>query len=448
MKNCESSTKATMNVLLVLMWSIVSSVQAADCFLDTANNGVGDSTGGAESIGSNSRLACGSGATASGGDSTAVGSGSTSSGYRSVAVGFGTYATGAGSTTMNGVARGNYSTAVGGISRTDSFGSTTLGYGANVDATSPGTIAIGHRADIRNSARGAIAIGGDTDNAPPFIGAQSLGVQSIAIGAVAFTDVDAVGGIAIGGDVDGNGRGAQSGARNAIAIGADVVANVANTVTMGYPLLIKNLNPTDATRNLLTLSNSGPSGMRFKDNSNSTTWIFRQTNDRGVTIDSLNTIGSQEAKFFEGGNMRIRGTLTEGSSRSYKKWIKPIDNNQILEQLQSIPIHQWTYKTEKNQIKHIGPMAEDFYAAFQLGHTSEGISSLDSSGVALAAIQALNAKSNDNQNELAKLKLELSTKNEQIFALETKLSDMRKQMARVAELEKAMAYLAIGRVGE
>ena len=49
-------------------------------------------------------------------------------------------------------------------------------------------------------------------------------------------------------------------------------------------------------------------------------------------------------------------------------------------------------------------MAQDFYRAFELGHTDKGISTLDSSGVALAAIQALNVKLSKKEQELSELK--------------------------------------------
>ena len=43
-------------------------------------------------------------------------------------------------------------------------------------------------------------------------------------------------------------------------------------------------------------------------------------------------------------------------------------------------------------MRHLGPTAQDFRAAFGLGHNDTTISSVDAPGVALAAIQGLNAK--------------------------------------------------------
>ncbi|HZT21418.1 MAG TPA: tail fiber domain-containing protein, partial [Verrucomicrobiae bacterium] len=51
------------------------------------------------------------------------------------------------------------------------------------------------------------------------------------------------------------------------------------------------------------------------------------------------------------------------------------------------------YKTDPVDEKHLGPMAQDFHAAFGLnGSDDKHISTVDEGGVALAAIQGLNQK--------------------------------------------------------
>lgn len=52
---------------------------------------------------------------------------------------------------------------------------------------------------------------------------------------------------------------------------------------------------------------------------------------------------------------------------------------------------EWQYKAEPAGTKHIGPTAQDFHAGFGLnGGDDKHISTVDESGVALAAIQGLN----------------------------------------------------------
>ena len=73
-----------------------------------------------------------------------------------------------------------------------------------------------------------------------------------------------------------------------------------------------------------------------------------------------------------------------------------------------MPITEWQYKNEKhanaNAARHIGPMAQDFSSAFDLGHDDKHISVVDESGVALAAIQGLNEKLDEKTKEVDALK--------------------------------------------
>jgi hypothetical protein len=101
------------------------------------------------------------------------------------------------------------------------------------------------------------------------------------------------------------------------------------------------------------------------------------------------------------------------SDRNAKKDFKAVDSRAVLDKVTRMPISEWAYKAQADT-RHIGPMAQDFHAAFGLGRDEKHITSVDADGVALAAIQGLNAK------------LE-----EQVRAKE----------ARIDELEKAVAEL-------
>lgn len=81
------------------------------------------------------------------------------------------------------------------------------------------------------------------------------------------------------------------------------------------------------------------------------------------------------------------------SDRSVKKDFAPVDGVVILEKLAALPITQWHYQWEKSEITpHIGPMAQDFKAAFYPGSDDKSITTLEADGVAFAAIQGLNEK--------------------------------------------------------
>ncbi len=77
------------------------------------------------------------------------------------------------------------------------------------------------------------------------------------------------------------------------------------------------------------------------------------------------------------------------SDYNAKAGIAPADEQVILERLMQIPIDTWSYRTQDPSIRHIGPMAQDFSAAFNVGDDPHYISTVDADGVALASIQEL-----------------------------------------------------------
>ncbi|WP_298295275.1 tail fiber domain-containing protein [uncultured Litoreibacter sp.] len=118
---------------------------------------------------------------------------------------------------------------------------------------------------------------------------------------------------------------------------------------------------------------------------------------------------AQEMSLDDAGNMVITGTLTQGSDRNNKIGIVPVDSDEILEKVSALPVSTWTYKGDADTgVYHIGPMAQDFYAAFGTGHTDKGISSIDAAGVALAAIQSLTQREAELKARVAKLEAMLS----------------------------------------
>lgn len=91
----------------------------------------------------------------------------------------------------------------------------------------------------------------------------------------------------------------------------------------------------------------------------------------------------------DNGNLELGGLLTEASSRLLKENFTLVDGHTVLETLVNIPISTWNYKTDDAVVRHMGPMAQDFFAAFRLGTDDEHIAPLDVNGVTMAAIQAL-----------------------------------------------------------
>lgn len=77
------------------------------------------------------------------------------------------------------------------------------------------------------------------------------------------------------------------------------------------------------------------------------------------------------------------------SDRNIKADIKPVDEAAVLEKVMSLPISTWYYKGDQFATPHIGPMAQDFMAAFRVGDSDKKIDFVDGNGVLLAAVKAL-----------------------------------------------------------
>jgi len=126
------------------------------------------------------------------------------------------------------------------------------------------------------------------------------------------------------------------------------------------------------------------------------------------------------------------GSWTNLSDRNAKTAIKSVDSREVLKKVAAMPLNTWQYKSQESKYRHMGPMAQDFYAAFELGESDKGIDTVDADGVALAAIQGLNAL--------------LAEKDARIVALEAEVAaqkqDLAEQKVRVAALSSLASDLA------
>jgi trimeric autotransporter adhesin len=98
--------------------------------------------------------------------------------------------------------------------------------------------------------------------------------------------------------------------------------------------------------------------------------------------------------------------LIQTSDRNAKENFKPVSPSDVLAKVAALPISSWNFK-EMHDGRHLGPMAQDFYAAFNLGGSDTSITVVDESGVTLAAIQGLNQKLNEKDAEIQQLKQRL-----------------------------------------
>jgi uncharacterized protein YceH (UPF0502 family) len=80
------------------------------------------------------------------------------------------------------------------------------------------------------------------------------------------------------------------------------------------------------------------------------------------------------------------------SDRNAKTDFATLDVHDVLRRVAALDITTWRYKKDAPGVRHLGPMAQDFKAAFGLGDTDKLIFPLDATGVSMAAIQALHQR--------------------------------------------------------
>ena len=106
---------------------------------------------------------------------------------------------------------------------------------------------------------------------------------------------------------------------------------------------------------------------------------------------TIGATGTNILQLLPTGNAVLAGTLSQSSDRARKENIKAINPEKMLAKVSELPISEWNYISEPG-VEHVGPMAQDFYAAFNVGADDKHITTVDEGGVALAAIQGLDEK--------------------------------------------------------
>jgi hypothetical protein len=120
------------------------------------------------------------------------------------------------------------------------------------------------------------------------------------------------------------------------------------------------------------------------------------------------------------------------SDRAAKKDVAPVDAAALLDKLAHVPVFQWHYQWEETAAtRHLGPMAQDFKAAFYPGRDDKSITTLEFDGVALAAIQGLNQKVEEQASQLKAKEAQLQEQQKQINALLSRLGALEEKLASI-----------------
>jgi hypothetical protein len=204
----------------------------------------------------------------------------------------------------------------------------------------------------------------------------------------------------------------------AVAIGYNVTADQDHTTAMGK-----------------FASNNGFSGTFIWSDGSAT-----------ATADTFRNAANNEFAARATGGFRFRTNLasTTGcnlpagsgvfnctSSRATKQNFAAVNGTDVLAQIRNLPISTWNYISEGPQVRHIGPMAEDFYKSFALGTGNTSIGVQDLASVSLAGVKALDERT-----------AELAGKVQEVEQLRAEVTQLRSANAaleqRVAAIEEAL----------
>ena len=124
------------------------------------------------------------------------------------------------------------------------------------------------------------------------------------------------------------------------------------------------------------------------------------------------------------------GVFNCTSSRAMKENFLAVNGADVLSRLKGIDISSWNYISEGRSVRHVGPMAEDFFNAFQLGIGNTSIGLQDLTGVSLAAIKELDQRTNDLRQKTA----EVEQLRDEVNQLRQANSEMERRLATLEQL--------------
>jgi hypothetical protein len=192
------------------------------------------------------------------------------------------------------------------------------------------------------------------------------------------------------------------------------------------------------TRQMINLYNTSygigvqPSTLYFRvANTGGYNWYMGGVHNNNQ--NSPGTGGVSLMRLDSSGNLFVKGSVTatnisNPSDRALKSNFSTVNPRTVLERLAAMPVQTWNYKSEGEAVRHMGPMAQDFKAAFDLGVDDKTISTVDTAGVTMAAVQGLYQLAQEKDKQIEQLTNEAKT-------LRSELDELR---ARMLQLEEAL----------
>lgn len=250
--------------------------------------------------------------------------------------------------------------------------------------------------------------------------------------------------VAIGENVRASGDngvalGVRSTAANvsSVAIGEDNTASGAASVALGYHA------HTNARSGSFVFSDRASADTTRAGNAHQATFrvscgfrVFTASNQStgvafgGASVSNLGSSVCPTEYFGQSGTMIATstgaylssgGTWTNASDVNRKHRFARVVGEDVLARLRELSITTWSYKVDEDEVRHLGPTAQGFRAAFGLGSDEKAIATVDADGVALAAAQALERRTAAQAEEIRALREENAALRERLDRIEAAL---------------------------
>lgn len=231
-----------------------------------------------------------------------------------------------------------------------------------------------------------------------------------------------------------------------VAIGRGAKANAYGSVAMGYhPEVYGNYGLSLGNYTTVTGQNGVAIGYHAQCLHDGSFIFSDQSDPIGFTpttaANQFMVKASGGFVFYTNATLTTGVTLAPGagawstlSDRNSKHNIDSINPDEYLEKLDSIDVFTWNYISQDTSIRHIGPMAQDFYQVFQFGTDSTVINSGDFDGLNLVLLKALYMKMeelNVQEAQLTELNMELELLREERRKLELLLVDLENRVIAI-----------------
>jgi hypothetical protein len=273
------------------------------------------------------------------------------------------------------------------------------------------------------------------------------GDQSVALGNSGTASADrafAFNGTASGVGAVAIGSGAQATNDDALAMGPSSIAGGLASIVLGPSIANGNFGVAIGLQN----SASGQFSVAIGKNArtaNRQGSIVLGDGCAGFSSDSVYPTANNQfiargcggIKFFTSQNLSSGVQIAAGggswssvSDRNRKEHFLDLDGEDVLSRLRNVPVSTWNYIAQEDSVRHMGPMAQDFAAAFGLGEDSLMINTVDIDGVNMAGVKALTTRTDALRTENEQLRAENARQAAQI-------ADLRARMERLEALMNA-----------